>query len=220
MAHHENTQEAITASPLCWPAHFPRSTEQKEGRFGSRNHDGYGNKQLTIAQATSRVLSELEKFTKLGHTYRCDPDSVIISTNLKLRKDNLPRSNQSEPDDSGVCVYFKLDGKDRCIPCDQFTRVADNLAAIAGTLEALRKIERYGSQMFEATFTGFTALPSPDQISARTWREVLNYYGSSINEAKNAYRRLCKETHPDQGGSVEQFQEVQTAFEQAKMELG
>lgn len=211
----------ITKSPLCWPAGFPRTqaNSRTDGRFGSRNHQGWGNKPLTIAQATSRIKSELDKFTKPGKKYRCNPAEIIISTDLKLRLDGLPRSGQPEPADPGVAVYFTLDGKQQVIPCDQFRRIADNLAAVAGTIEALRKIERYGSQMFEAAFTGFDALPGPDQVMGRTWRDVLDYYGDSLKEAEHQYKRLRKPAHPDHGGSSEKMHELNTAIEQARAEL-
>ena len=35
-------------------------------------------------------------------------------------------------------------------------------------------------------------------------------------EIKKAYRRKASETHPDKGGSVEAFQEVQAAYDMLK----
>lgn len=207
----------ITRSPLCWPTWFPRTpaTERTWGRFGKRGDRGWGRSALTLAQARSRVLQQLSMFTKPGQTYRCDPDSIIISSDLAVRQDGLPRSGQRKPDDPGVAVYFILDGKDRCIPCDVYLRVEDNLAAIAATIEALRTIERHGSQMFEAAFTGFDALPSPDHVVGRSWRDVLDYYGDSFREAQQAYFRARKNAHPDHGGNTDAFHEVEQAWKQA-----
>lgn len=211
----------ITKSPLCWPSWFPRTPSQKRksANFGKRGDRGYGRKDLTISQATSRLFEQVGAFTKTGRTYRIDPDKVIISSDLQLRNDGLPRSGQPKPNDPGVAVYFQLDGKNRCIPCDLYLRIEDNIAAIAATLEALRTIERHGSQMFEAAFTGFDALPAPDHAIKRSWRDVLDYYGSDFAEAQLAWRRRCKVTHPDTGGTNEQFHEVNQAWEQAKSEL-
>ena len=212
----------ITKSPLCWPPAWPRTqkAERTRARFGRRNSNGWGNESLTIAQATRRVTEELGRFTKVGRTYRVDPDSIIVSTNLRLRLDGLPRSNQPEPTDPGVAVYFELDGKQQCVPCDSFDRVADNLAAVAGTLDALRKIERYGSQMFQAAFTGFDALPAPDQIIGRSWRDVLDYYGDDLAQAEKQYKRKRGPAHPDHGGSADQLNELQEAIAQARQALG
>jgi hypothetical protein len=46
------------------------------------------------------------------------------------------------------------------IACDAFKTVANNLAAIVGTIQAIRKIERCGtSALLERAFKGFAALP-------------------------------------------------------------
>jgi hypothetical protein len=46
------------------------------------------------------------------------------------------------------------------IACDAFKSVANNMAAIVGTIQAIRKIERCGtSALLERAFKGFSALP-------------------------------------------------------------
>ena len=172
-----------TASPLSWPPQHPRTEESTKvyGRFGKKSTRGFGMDALTIADAVRRILTEISAYTTHGKKYRANPADVIISTNLKLRIDGLPRSDQKSPQDTGVAVYFTLDDKERCIPCDSYIRVADNLAAVAATLAALRTIERHGSNMFDAVFTGFTGLPSPDQVSTNTWRHTLDYWGGSLD---------------------------------------
>src|SRR5690606_7384697 len=139
----------ITRSPLCWPAWIPRTPAVKRsyGRFGKRGYRGYGIENLTLAEARNRVLQQLRGFTKAGHKWRCNPDDVIISSDLATRNDGLPRSGQRKPADPGVAVWFELDGKQRCIPSDVYLRIEDNLAAVAATIEALRTIERHGTQM-------------------------------------------------------------------------
>lgn len=74
-------------------------------------------------------------------------------------------------------------------------------------------------QMFEAAFSGFDALPPPDHAFSRSWQDVLDYYGQDIYEAELQYQRKRKATHPDHGGTTDQFNEVQNAWEQAKQEL-
>lgn len=211
----------ITRSPLCWPNWFPRTEagERKRAQFGTKNDRGWGKKELTLSQSTQRVLSELSSFTRNGRPWRCNPDNVIISSDLELRLDGFPRSGQKKPNDPGVAVYFTLDGVQRCIPCDVYLRIEDNLAAVAATIEALRTIERHGSQMFEAAFSGFDALPAPDHVVGRSWRDVLDYYGNHLFEAELQYQRKRKAAHPDHKGTEEQFIEVQNAWEQAKQEL-
>ncbi|MEZ0150149.1 MAG: J domain-containing protein [Candidatus Reddybacter sp.] len=211
----------VSASPLSWPPQHPRTNEadRVHGRFGKKSGRGYGNDRLTVADAVRRISNQISSYTPAGRKYRANPDDVIISTNVKLRIDGLPRSNQKAPEDPGVAVYFTLDDKERCIPCDSYVRVADNLAAVAATLEALRTVERHGSNMFEAVFTGFTGLPSPDQVSATTWRDILNYWGDSLEECKLQHRKLSARTHPDRGGDTRKFHQVQVAWQQASEAL-
>jgi hypothetical protein len=88
---------------------------------------------------------------------------VVISSNLELRNDGLPRASQRAPTDQGVAVYFNLNGRSQCFPCDRWTTVEHNLWAIAKSIEALRGLERWGAKtMVDAAFRGFQALPAPD----------------------------------------------------------
>jgi hypothetical protein len=119
--------------------------------------------EMTIAVAVDRVRAELKRMD-------VDGDDLVISTNLQLRLDGLPRSSQREPDDAGAAVYWRdRTGATRCMAIDRYYRVADNLAAIAATLDAMRAIERHGgAEILDRAFTGFTALEGPAK-----WWEVL-----------------------------------------------
>ncbi|WP_404463032.1 hypothetical protein LG331_09645 [Vreelandella aquamarina] len=211
----------ITASPLSWPAAKPRTpaNDRKQGRFGKRNSSGWGLKELTVAEARSRVTEALDKFTRSGQTYRVPPDSIIISTDLALRNDGLPRSGQREPSDPGVAVYFQLDGQAQCIPCDVYQRIADNLAAVADCIEALRTLERHDASLMRAAFTGFAQLASPEAMGRSHWRTVLNTDSNDIEAVRKAYRSATRDAHPDKGGSSEAFHRVQEAWSQAQVEL-
>lgn len=156
---------------------------------------------LTIDQATKRVLAELSRFGV--------PDwQIIISTNLKLRKDGYPMSGQANPADPGAAVYWTK-GKDRrCMAVDRYDRVADNLAAIAATLDAMRAIERHGgATILDRAFTGFAALAAPEQPF-----QVLGVgANASKDEIDRAYRRLASEHHPDRGGDEQQMSRINAA---------
>ena len=215
----------IMPYPLTWPQYRPRTLPNDRvcASFGKRKPNSTGNYmtkvRLSLAEARTRMLGELDKFNRVGHAYRVPPQSVVISSNLHVRTtDGLPRGGQPAPKDPGVALYFKLDGQQKCIACDTYNRVEDNMAGIAATIEALRAIERHGSGMFNDATKGFSLeLPSPDTINlGRGWREVLDYYGNSETEARLAYRRKCKETHPDAGGSDAAFDEVQKAWADAE----
>lgn len=144
---------------------------------------------------------------------------AIISTNIEPRLDGLPRSGQAQPKDPGAAVYWKIrsDKTHKVMAIDLYDCVADNLAAIAATLDAMRAIERHGGAMIlERAFMGFVALPEPNN-----WRHILGLTEetATFEKAEAAYKRLAKTRHPDHGGSHDQMATINMAFEQAKREL-
>lgn len=178
---------------------------------------------LTISDGTRRVLDALRI---LG----VQEGDAIISTNLVLRLDGLPRYGQSMPADPGVCVYWQRQGDkgQQCMAIDMYDRVADNLAAIAATLEALRAIERHGgAAILNRAFTGFTALPAPGQTQLRGWREVLGFDATvqiTVDMIDDRYRRLASIHHPDKNpdnpAATAAFQELGAARKQARESIG
>jgi len=210
----------IPAYPLQWPAGWPRTpaSAQRYGRFGVKRQDKphITFADITIAEATKRVLAEL---ARMG----IDRQDVVISTNLALRLDGLPRSGQPAPRDAGAAVYWQTSrGERRVMAIDQYYRVEENLAAIAATLDAMRAIERHGgAQILDRAFTGFTALPAP--AKARAWREVFDLHAAAVItrvELRARYRRLASERHPDRaGGSDAAMSELNVALAEAEREL-
>lgn len=171
---------------------------------------------LTVADGIERVTGELRRMGR-------GPDDIVISTNVVLRLDGMPRSNQPEPRDPGVAVYWVTrKGERKVMAIDRFTRVADNLAAVAATLEALRGIERWGGgQILDRAFSGFTALPAPGQTSVRGWREILRVEPTeaSLDVVRGQYRRLAAVHHPDRGGDDAAMSELNWAWAQAQQSL-
>lgn len=188
------------AFPLQWPAGVPRTDAWRRAipQFVT-----------TLGKATAFLLGEVRR---MGGT------SAVISANLSLRNDGLPYSNQRQPDDSGVAVYFMRRGKQLVFACDRWAKVEHNIQAIAKTIEAMRGIERWGSaEMMDRAFTGFAALPAPEQ-----WWQVLGVdQGASAAEIAAAYRRLATEAHPDRpGGSDAAMARLNAARDAAKREIG
>lgn len=199
----------IDAYPLSWPAGWPRMSAhgRRSAKFGRRQKDPQYSwstkKQLSVEQATSRVRDELQR---MGVR---DGD-LIISTNLTVRLDGLPRSGQREPTDPGVAVYWQTPGKPtRVMAIDAYDRVADNLAAIAATLEAMRAIERHGgAQILDRAFTGFVALPA----AGPPWYAVLGVTpGATVEQINAAYRAKAMTAHPDKGGTHAAMSELNAA---------
>lgn len=220
----------MTRYPLAWPDGWRRTpgVTRRSAQFHGTERvyattpggsSWTRKRDLTISESTTRVLAALRRFGVLE-------GDAIISTNLVLRLDGLPRSDQRAPADPGVAVYWQRpeDKQMKCIAVDQYDRVADNLAAIAATLEAMRAIERHGgAQILNRAFKGFDALPAPGQTFARGWREVLEIGPNDpVTEAvvNGAFRRLASKHHPDKGGDTAKFQELGAARTQALQSLG
>lgn len=207
---------SATAYPLYWPTGWKRTQVRTRAKFAKKgrgnlrdaagNYQGWdGNKPLTIDQATQRVMDELRRF---GVSDR----DIIISSNLQLRLDGLPRSGQANPRDPGVAVYWTK-GKEgqRCMAIDRYDRVTDNIAAIAATLDAMRAIERHGGgAILDRAFAGFKSLPAPEQPF-----QVLGVgANASKDEIDRAYKRLAAEHHPDRGGDEQKMARINTARDQ------
>lgn len=197
------------AYPLQWPHWVKRTASRQNAAFHKKVDTGRGwsqSKLLTVADARTRLQDELD---------RLGARSAVLSTNCELRLDGQPRSD-SNPADPGVAVYFLLKGKQMCMPCDKWGRVADNIAAIAGHIDAIRKIERYGVQSVDEAFAGFVALPPPLQ-----WRDIFQVpVDADLAAGEKAYRDLARRHHPDNGGSTLKMAELNQARYAMRKELG
>ncbi len=229
-AHYQG--QVVENYPLHWPMGRERTPadDRKRAKFGRKGDSGYGSwqckKSLTISQALDRLMSQIMAFTRHGHAWRIHPDHVVVSTDVRTRNDGLPYSNAREPDDSGVAVYFELDGEPHCLPCDAWDRVADNIAAIAAHLEAMRGMERWGVGDLKTVFAGFKALPSSTAITTMNRRQAAEWLArqagirdvafESDQAVDVAYKRAAMNLHPDRGGNAEDFALLQKVVEQLK----
>lgn len=201
--------ESISSYPLVWPREYKRCVSPQASKFGTGVH-----RRPTIAQGLERVRTQLGVFNSRWNERVTE---LVISTNAPLRLDGLPRSDRGEPADSGVAVYFTLDGKKTVLCCDKWLTVGENLAAIAATLEAMRGLERWGVSESDRAFTGFMALPAPGEVQARTCWHVLGIAATpSAKAIDDAWRERAKVCHPDlPGGSHDAMVELNTARDQA-----
>lgn len=183
----------IDAYPLQWPAGWPRTKNTKTSQF-----------KTSFVKARDGLLYEL---------YLLKAQHIVISSNAELRYDGLPKSPKTQPKDRGIAVYFVLDSQQQCVPCDKWDHIEDNLQAIRLTIEALRGLERWGAkEMVSAAFKGFAALPASVE---KAWYQVLQVsQGAREQEIRDAFRNLARIEHPDAGGSVEAFLNLQRAFEE------
>lgn len=187
--------EAIEAYPLHWPQGWPRRNSWQ------RSPSKY---EVTFLKARDELVRELG----LG---RCR--SVVVSTNVPLRRDGIPLAGQREPEDPGVAVYWTdKNGKPRVIACDVWRTVRENLRAVGLAYSSLRQIERTGaSELLERAFQGFARLPeAPD-----CWKLLGVQRGTSRDRLTERLRELTREHHPDRGGDPRRFAEITEAYHAA-----
>lgn len=205
-----------TAYPLCWPEGWPRiiNGQRKPAPFFESKRIPSSSGTGTWLRRANRTMESAR--TELAHELRLlAATREVLSTNVQLRLDGRPYSNQPQPADPGAAVYFTLKGRPVSLACDKWRRVEDNICAIAKHIEALRGQERWGVGSVEQAFRGYMALPAPGQGSGLHWWTVLGVpVNAGPDQVKEAYRLLVKQHHPDLGGDAELFQRVQQAFEQ------
>jgi hypothetical protein len=213
------TEMNETSYPLCWPKGWKRTTYRTRAKFGKESktfvegkYQYSGRSFLSVAESLSRVQRELDAISVTN---------PLVSSNLFLRIDGLPRSGQAEPSDPGVAIYWTRSGKSQCLAIDRYDRVADNLAAIAATLEAMRAINRHGGrEILDRAFLGFAQLPATSESS---WRSALGILeGEKLTESlvQQKYRDLAKLVHSDlTGGTDIRMVELNLARDAALAEL-
>lgn len=218
MMSHDRTEQAY---PLEWPTGWTRTEQRQRARFLHKERiyrpgsDGgmtswLKSQQLTVAKAIERLTVEVDR---LGGRH------PVLSTNVQVKLNGMPYSGQKEPTDPGAACYFTLKGQRVVLACDRWDRVADNIAAIAAHIYAIRAIERYGVGTLEQAFMGYHRLPPPGE---RSWRAVLglgNNGDVTLDRVRERYRELAARHHPDRGGTHEQMAEINTAREAAEREL-
>jgi len=152
--------------PLHWPVGWKRCGHRTGAKFTTTKASlGRAKQKLSIRDGIRRVIDELGRMGVKA-------DDVIISHNVKPHIMDTQGSNVSDP---GVAVYWKKRGQpDRVVAVDRYFTVADNLAAIAATLDAMRAIERHGGAVvMERAFSGFDALPPPSTAAApQAWWQM------------------------------------------------
>lgn len=177
-------EHAAQGYPLSWPPGRPRTPPAKRERSAFRTTPG---------KARDFLLAEVR---------RIGGKSLVLSTNIPLKKDGTPYAGGYRLDDEGVAAYFIYKGRQVVFACDRWWSMAENMHAIGKTIEALRGIERWGSgDMLDAAVSGFTALPAPIVAGMRRdWQAVLDLQEllqPKADDVERAYRRLASQLHPD-----------------------
>ena len=187
--------------PLSWPADVPRTRSRRSGRFKIG-----GSNRLTVAQAFDRLSDELDRF---------EGRRAELSADFEQTRTGRPSLSWKRSADPGCVVLFTRRGKDYCLPCDTYDDLAQNIAAIAAHLDAVRAIERHGVATVDQMMGAFVALPAP-----RQWFDVLGVRPDSpLEVAEAAYRSLARDNHPDVGGDADAMSEINAAMQIARESL-
>jgi len=208
--------EAVSRWPLEWPLGWKRTPPNKRERSASftktvKIGDLKRQKAVSGNESTERLERQIELIGGEGAT---------LSTNVRLRLDGRPDSRLEDPSDPGAAVYFRFRGKATVLACDRYVRVADNIAALAAHIDALRRIERYGVGTIEQALSGYKALPAD---TAANWRAVFGFGADSnpsADQVDAAYKQSAKKHHPDLGGSDIEMAHLNRARDYALAELG
>lgn len=201
--------ETVPRFPLEWPLGWPRTVPGRRQRAAFATKATV-DRRVTTTMATQRLETQLDAMGAEGPT---------LSTNVSLNLRGVPRS-ESEPADPGAAVYFRFKGRATVFACDRFDRVADNIAALAAHVDALRRVERYGVGTIEQALAGYKALPAD---SAANWRAVFGFQAGDRPQRAaldSRFRELARDKHPDRGGTDEGMAHLNRARDFALEELG
>ncbi|KQU30311.1 MULTISPECIES: hypothetical protein [unclassified Rhodococcus (in: high G+C Gram-positive bacteria)] len=144
-----------------------------------------------------------------------------------FRLDGLPRAN-ARPEHPGIILSVESTKGPLSFPSDRFTTWQDNLRAIALSLEALRKVDRYGVTRNAEQYTGWKAIGSgaggaieqPLFASADAAERFLRDLSpmprseGAPNTTQSVYRRAAASAHPDRrNGDRSLWDKVEAAAE-------
>lgn len=172
------------AYPLQWPLGWKRVQHRQHAAF----------KPHSIDEARRELVGELMLLPG---------KNPVLSSNLILRKDGFPHSGQPQPQDPSVAVYFTLRDKRVVLACDKWHRVEHNIWAIAKHVSALRGQNRWGVGSVEQAFAGYAALQ--EKTGPSCWGILGVSPDATEQQILDAYRRKARESHPDNGGTHDQF---------------
>ncbi|MGW8935468.1 molecular chaperone DnaJ [Gordonia terrae] len=119
-----------------------------------------------------------------------------------FRIDGYPRA-QAKAAHPGVILSLQSDVGPLSWPCDTFDVWQDNIRGIALSMEALRKVDRYGVTKRGEQYTGWQQLPAGGgeaTSSVEHATTVIREYGGADVDLEKAYRRAQFATHPDRNG--------------------
>lgn len=186
------------SNPLQWVNHIQRAKNRVKSKF----------KAHSVSKSCKLIKSQI------GLMKGTD---CIITSNIPTKTTGFASVKlYGNSQDTGVSIFFKLNGVQKVIQVDKYDDSNSNLYALAKSVEAMRNLERWGGvQVMGGMFTGFAALPAPDQVTASTMTFYFEGFTTKA-AARPQYLDLCKKLHPDNGGEIKDFQEMKRQYEALK----
>lgn len=138
-------------------------------------------------------------------TYMLGADVVVLqvdATEADVRRDGMLRAN-ARVRFPGVRVSFDSVHGPLTYATDRYDDWRDNIRAIALSLEALRKVDRYGVVKRGEQYRGWVAIEAPASTTLQQAKDLIASYGGLAD--------ALKATHPDLGGNPEDFHRVDEA---------
>ncbi|UVG35401.1 DnaJ-like chaperonin [Microbacterium phage Zagie] len=193
----------LTVGPIReWPGAHTRSRRSAPFR--------YGGKPVKL----TTTLSELD--VELRAVGAKDAELLVAIDPAKFRRDGRPYAN-AVAEHPGVILSFDIPKLGRVsYPCDTFTTWEDNLRAIVLSLEALRKVDRYGTTQHREQYRGFlaieaTAAPAGFANAGDARAFLARVSGLDASDVRTQLRHAQIRSHPDRGGDAAIFQRVSLA---------
>lgn len=217
--------DRLTVGPLReWPGRLTPILQRKESPFthSKRVEDptshrvGWTRKEVSLRD----TLDLLDRELFMLHAK--EQELLVAISPAQFRNDGRPRAD-ARPEHPGVILSFVTGVGRLSYPCDTFTTWQANLRAIALALEALRKVDRYGVTKHGEQYRGFLAIegkPATIRDGAQAYEVIRLWSGidtlTDPDDLTRAIRLAKRATHPDTGGTADDFQRVNAAEQYLK----
>lgn len=195
-----------TGGEIDWPDFAERTDPRRRERTSKFS--------VTLASALSDIEKELED--------RLEVTDYRLSTAAPHRKKDGRPYADANPDDPGVVVRWSKDGEQYCVAADHYTDLRDNARAIGLYITEKRKMGNRPVKTGQDEFATARLPPGDDSEAVvvagagevEAPHEILDVDPDAPPEVvKAAFRAKAKTVHPDQGGTREEWQQLQSARE-------
>ncbi|NKR61713.1 molecular chaperone DnaJ [Rhodococcus hoagii] len=194
-----------------WPAEMTvRPIEQWPGELTSeRRRSNFASPWSSTLELLSRELRAIRATNVVLQ---------VAMTEKDFRIDGYPRA-QAKAAHPGVILSLESNVGPLSWPCDSFTTWQDNIRGIALSMEALRKVDRYGVTKRGEQYRGWRAIgataskPTGFGSAEAALRYLRDLVGSDGDlDATTAWKRARSLVHPDRnGGDREAWDVVEAA---------